>query len=184
MKTLALSFAILLLAGCSRSLDNGYVEVKADSTWSVRLPKRLKPSSELHPFAPIQYWNRTEAFFVVGLSESKDSMIQEEALYTLEDYTWFVQDQLCMKLDSCRPGNMDMDSCGIIPCMDAEWIAELADDGMEVYYRVRVCEGEDHFYQLICWTTPERGMKHQSALDTIMLSLREQPSAAPLLSLP
>lgn len=173
MRRLAFISLVLVASGCTRTLDKGYQEVQADSTWAVKIPKRLKPSKDLHPFAPIQYWNKREAVFVVGLSEAKQRMEEEEAYYSLEDYAWFVQDQLCAGMDTCLLGEMATDSCGAMPCMDTQWIAHLPDDGMEILYRIRVCEGEKRFYQLICWTTPERGERHRTALDSIVLSLRE-----------
>ncbi len=173
MRWTALISLFSLLLGCSPSLDKGYQEVQADSCWAVRIPKKLKRVESLHPYAPIQYWNRRAAVFVVGLSEAKSSMEEQEAFYTLEDYAWFVHDQLCADKDTCMTPVMAPDSCSAMPCMDTEWIAQLPEDGLEIYYRIRVCEGEKRFYQLICWTTPERGELHRTALDSMALSLRE-----------
>lgn len=181
MRWPALILPFLLISSCSRSLDRDYREVQADSAWSVMLPAALDSTSELHEFAPIQFWNKSEAFFVVGLSEKKQDMIKGDIYYNLEDYIWFVQDQLCVGKDSCLAPGPVPDECSSMPCMDAELYTQLTDDQMEIIYHIRVCEGSDRFYQLICWTVPSRSERHRAAIDSITASLRElaAPSPAP-----
>lgn len=147
---------LAVLCGCEDGGMEPPRKVDVDGQFTLDVPAAMQPVTDLHGFAPLQYADLEQGYFLLGLVEPKDSMATMETQYTLRDYAWFVESRLGSSFDTSFVTMRDTLDVNGLPCQMAQLYGVKAHDvgEDEVYYCVSVLEGPQHFYQLIAWTDP------------------------------
>lgn len=166
---------LALLTACNQGKMLPPRAVDVNGIFSVAVPRNLVAQSDLHQFAPLQLADEPGGYFVVAIDESKESIQALKLHYSLADYADFTETTISDAFDTVRvTGRSTFENNGL-QCQTVDFFAAVngPEEPLEVYYHIAVFEGQDKFYQLICWTTQSQEEELLAAAKEMECSFHE-----------
>jgi hypothetical protein len=164
-----------LLTGCKSVISPDLQVAQAGKAFSIQVPSNLIPVDDLHDVAPLQYADEQQGLYLIGLYESKSEMETMQLRYTLEDYSWFVQNLMALGLDTTHVNQHEQLFINGLGAETVELFGakEAPEGSLETWMRICVLESPTHFYQLIGWTSRDLRDAYRTALEDIECSFAE-----------
>ncbi|MDX1908379.1 MAG: hypothetical protein SF053_15185 [Bacteroidia bacterium] len=151
-----------------------WVDVSADSVFTLRLPDRLTAAQDMHEYASIQYYDPLTDFYVLGIEDAKANLgeIKRRRL-RLAGYYTFVENIVFETVDTFAPLSAEL--LRVRPGIEAQvgdyYAYHAAWGETPLYYRLAVYESTHYYFQLVIWTPFEGACDRVAWMDSITYSL-------------
>lgn len=174
--TLFTLLTLFLLGSCSGFSGKRH-EVVVDSLYALEMPVEMARANDLHDYASLQYSNEENQFFVMGVHEAKEDLALS---YSLEDYMHKSLNYLRANMDTVQLDTPRLVAFNNLQCFSVDLFGAVdgGEGGLEFFYQATICESEDYFYQLYCWTARERQQQLLEEFRLIAQSLHELRDSA------
>ncbi len=170
-------FIPLLIFVNSCTKETVFTSVKVNEKYTIAIPDYLKPCTDLHKDASIQYQNPEKEVYAIVIDERKKLMADYDLDYDLDLYYKNIASQAF--IESIKngkispPGRQEIDGHKAL-------ITEITGNinGTDVYYRMGIIETPYAFYQLLAWTRTENKEKYMADMIKMIESFKESPQPA------
>ena len=167
----------LLFFAISCTKETVFNTVNVNEKYSIAIPDYLKPCTDLHADASLQYQNPEKDVYAMVIDERKKTMADYDLDYDLDLYYKNIASQAF--IESIKngkinpPGRQDIDG-------HKAYITEITGNvgGSDVYYRMGIIETPYAFYQILAWTRAENKEKYMADMIKTIESFKEIPQPA------
>jgi hypothetical protein len=182
MKTLKIASIAFLAAGlvsCSGELK--WKTDKNTGFYEIDVPERMQMTNELHAEASTQYEyvelvdGVTKENYVIVLMETKESIDQLGLDFEFDALTYSELSIQALEggLSSSEVLTKEpkIESVNGIDCVKIDMEGNA--NGIDVFYKVAIFEGEKAFYQVVTWTLLEQKEEFMPIMDKMVASFKE-----------
>lgn len=168
-------FLITTFFACNQSAV--FKEVKVKERYTISIPDYLKPCTDLHKDASLQYQNAENGIYALVIDEKKKTMQDYDLNFDIDMYFNSIAKQGFV--ESIKNGKISIPGRQQINNNKA-LIAEVTGkvDQTDVYYKLAIIETPFTFYQILAWTSAENKEKYQPDILKMIESFKEMPLSA------
>jgi len=175
MKKIHFILAALIIS-MAVSCDKGTQTVNV-KRYRIDLPGFLTKTTGLNDAASLQYKNEPKEFYVLVIDEPRktfEDILKENAIGyepNLEGYSNLL-------IESLEKGAAAKEKAVITDKKINGLNARVASvtgvvDGIAVFWKIAYVEGKNTYYQVLCWTLPQKQTEHEPLMDNIINSFKE-----------
>ncbi|WP_162927102.1 hypothetical protein [Flavobacterium psychrotrophum] len=175
MKIIRPLFAVLVLllaASCGNK-----TETVTAKHYSIDVPSFLQKTKGLNDAASLQYKSEDEEFYLLVIDEPRkafEDLVKENALGfepNLDGYSGILLESLEEGAHAeVKPVLKPVKINGLTAKVTS-LIGSVANE--KIYWKIAYIEGKSRYYQVLCWTSPEKQPEFESVMDEIINSFKE-----------
>ena len=182
MKKITIIMLLLFyIASCKQ--ETTFIQKNIANRYSILIPGYLKPCTDLHKDASLQYQNVEQDIYALVIDEKKITMQANDIYFTLDEYYKNIVSQPFLEtikdVKVSIPGRQAING---YPALITEITGKV--DKNEVFYKMGLIETPYEFYQILIWT--RAGNKEKIGADMVKMieSFKELPHPKEELPLP
>jgi len=170
-------FISLLIFAVSCTKETVFNTVKVNEKYTISIPDYLKPCTDLHKDASLQYQNTEKEIYIMVLDERKKMMADYDLDYDLDLYYKNIASQAF--IESIKDGKISIPGRQEIDGKKA-LVTDITGNinGTDVFYKMGIVETPYAFYQILAWTRMENKEKYLADMVKIIESFKELPQPA------
>lgn len=172
LSAFALLFCVVVACKQSDAPGRSTTVKSADGKFQLTVPDGWKAATGLHDKATIQVSNEGAELYVIVLSESKTD---SGADFTLDKFTEIMRKSLMEKkgaTDTAQPESVTVNGN---EARQFELHGTIAN--VKAVTLVNIVETQDHFHQVISWTTQAKYDDNKATLKQVINSFRTVPAS-------
>lgn len=168
----ALAFAALTIS-CNTKIEPPK-EVAIKDLYTIEVSSTLAALQDLQPEASLQYGNKFKELYIVGIEQNKNEFNQEiELLGKTGDLSGFENEVLSHYVSEKNYQLLNQKNIQIHG-LDAKILDVTAQvQGIDIYYKIGIIEGKDHYYRIISWTLKKYQEAQNENMEKMIVSFKE-----------
>lgn len=177
MRYLLLFLLPLVLHSCANSFEKETIII--EDKYSISLPNFLSKSKTLNDDASLQYQNLLREFYVIVIDETKeevhDLVNNDDNLFHIstdfDGYKRLITENMSLAINFNK---VTVEETTKINGMTA-YVQSMEGNlqGHDIFYKIGLVEGKDHYYQIFVWTLLDKKSEYESIMDDILNSFKE-----------
>lgn len=172
IRLLAVAFVLLFLVSCGKR-----TEIVTAKHYSLEIPSFMQKTTGLNDAASMQYKNDDKELYLLVIDESRKSfedLVKTNALNfepNLDGYSGILIESLEEGAHVKPKPVLNPKKINGLNAKVTSLTGTVGDE--KSYWKIAYIEGKNTYYQVLCWTSPEKQESFEAMMDGIINSFKE-----------
>lgn len=172
IRVLSVAFMLLLVTSCGKR-----TETVTARHYSLEIPAFLQKTTGLNDAASMQYKNEDKEFYLLVIDEPRKSfedLVSANALSfepNLDGYSSILLESLEEGAHAKTKPVLAPKKINGLNAKITSLIGTVANES--IYWKIAYIEGKSTYYQVLCWTSPEKQKSFELMMDAVIDSFKE-----------